>query len=501
MQIINDNGIGMCIVEDGKKKSEKIKTGETEHDDDEKLSVATHLVQLAEQNCELFVNQNGDAHAHLKVGSHHEVYRVESKLFREWLSQTFWDNENIVVTDTTMKATLSTIVGIAKFTGDQRRVFLRIARMECGQVFLDLANESWTCVEILKNGWSIRSDPPVMFVRTANMRPLPEPSRSGDLDKLWSYVNVAEEDRLLLVAFLIECFRRQSPDPLLELTGLQGTAKSDSHRAIRKLIDPNRADLRSAPSKLDDDLLVPAANSLFVCFDNLSKLSDSMQDRLCSLSTGAGIASRKFYTNGEEFALDIQRPVIINGIIPMVTRPDLLDRTIAFEMPPLAERMAKTEIENAYEKDWPDMLGGLLDLLSVVLKLLPDIKISPRKLPRMADFAICGEAVYKACGKATGDFLKDYTANRLKSNQRSLDASSVGIALISYREQFPVNFEGVLFTGTMKKLLSKLEPHRPDGEIWIKSPKGLSNALRRLIPVLRMNGIRVDFDNKGLVYE
>ena len=60
-------------------------------------------------------------------------------------------------------------------------------------------------------------------------------------------VNVTEEDRHLLLAFLIECFRRQSPDPLLELTGLQGAAKSDSHRAIRKLIDPNRADLRSAP--------------------------------------------------------------------------------------------------------------------------------------------------------------------------------------------------------------------------------------------------------------
>ena len=142
------------------------------------------------------------------------------------------------------------------------------------------------------------------------------------------------------------------------------------------------------------------------------------------------------------------------------------------------------------------MLGGLLDLLSVVLKLLPDIKISPRKLPRMADFAICGEAVYKVRGRETGEFLKDYAANRLKSNQRSLDASSVGIALMSYREQFPVNFEGVLF-GTIKKLLSKLEPHRPDGEIWIKSPKGLSNALRRLIPVLRMNGIRVDIDNKA----
>ena len=70
------------------------------------------------------------------------------------------------------------------------------------------------------------------------------------------------------------------------------------------------------------------------------------------------------------------------------------------------------------------------------------------------------------------------------------------MALISYRDQFPVNFEGVMFTGTMKKLLGELEPHRPDSETWIKSPKGLANALRRLIPVLNLNGIRVDFDNK-----
>ena len=73
----------------------------------------------------------------------------------------------------------------------------------------------------------------------------------------------------------------------------------------------------------------------------------------------------------------------------------------------------------------------------------------------MADFAICGEAVYKALGKATGNFLKDYTANQLKTNQRSLDTSSTGMVLISYWDQFPVNFEGVMVYRNNEKTVER----------------------------------------------
>jgi hypothetical protein len=52
------------------------------------------------------------------------------------------------------------------------------------------------------------------------------------------------------------------------------------------------------------------------------------------------------------------------------------------------------------------------------------------------------------------------------------------------------------FEGTVKQLLSELEPHKPDGEKWIGSPKGLADGLRRLSPALRSVGIEVRMDTR-----
>ena len=52
-------------------------------------------------------------------------------------------------------------------------------------------------------------------------------------------------------------------------------------------------------------------------------------------------------------------------------------------------------MEEEFENDRPFILGGLLSLVCNVLGILPSIKIAPDQLPRMSDFANCGEAVYK----------------------------------------------------------------------------------------------------------
>ena len=157
------------------------------------------------------------------------------------------------------------------------------------------------------------------FARTLTMRSLPLPSETGEINLMWKHVNISKDDRLLMLAWLLECLRPNTPDPLLELCGEQGTGKSVTHNNIRQLIDPNKVNLRSAPDKLND-LLVSAVHSHLVSIENASKLSSQMQDRLCSLATGGGFAVRSLYTNSEETALAIKRPVIINGIAGVVTR-------------------------------------------------------------------------------------------------------------------------------------------------------------------------------------
>ena len=389
-----------------------------------------------------------------------------------------------------MRSAIATLSGIAKFKEDQKQVFMRVGKHE-DSIFLDLANNDWNCIEITKHGWKVLDKSPVTFVRTPNMRPLPKPGETNDIERLWNYVNVAQEERLLLLSWLVEFFRRDTHDPLLELTGEQGSGKSITHNNIRELIDPNKVNLRSAPQKIDE-LFIPAAHSLLVSIENVSYLSDPMQDRMCSLGTGGGFATRTLYSTSEETAVELQRPIIVNGIVGVVTRPDLLDRTLILELPQLIERKTSKELKDEFEKDLPTILVGLLDLLSKVLNLLPSIKISPKQLPRMGDFAHCGEAVYQVYGNEPGKFLSDFKENRLKGIRRTLDTSIVGTALSSYLE-----FNKDSFEGTIKTLLHELEPHKPEGESWFKSPRALGDQLRRYGPALRLTGIDVKVDSKA----
>ena len=147
-----------------------------------------------------------------------------------------------------------------------------------------------------------------------------------------------------------------------------------------------------------------------------------------------------------------------------------------------------TEMKQDFENDRPHILAGLLDIFSKVLVKLPDIKIDPEKLPRMGDFAHLGEALYQVMGRPEGSFLADFSENKKSGVRRTLDTSPVGQAIQSLMESPETNDQ---FEGTIKQLLEDLEDHKPDRDVWVKSARGLGDALRRLSPALRTIGINI----------
>ena len=78
-------------------------------------------------------------------------------------------------------------------------------------------------------------------------------------------------------------------------------------------------------------------NGWLLALDNLSYLTPWLSDALCRLSTGGGFSTRTLYENNEETIFDSTRPTILTGIEEVVTRGDLLDRSIIVSLPAIPE--------------------------------------------------------------------------------------------------------------------------------------------------------------------
>lgn len=385
--------------------------------------------------------------------------------------------------ETALRDALQALAGIGLYRGETHKVWLRVAH-ESSRYVIDLGDSTWAAVEITGAGWRVLEEPPVRFRRTPAMRALPMPRPGSSLEALWPFLNVPEEDRPLVLAWILECWRPETHTPLLEIGGEQGSGKSDTQARLRDLIDPNEINLRAAPGRLED-LFISAHNNWLVSLNNLSHLPRAQQDALCTLSTGGGFATRTLYSNADETVFDALRPVAMNGIAALATAQDLIDRVVRIELPMLGTRRRSTELAREFEAARPEIFAALLELFVATLRELPKVRLADP--PRMADFAHLGEAMFRALGRADR-FLDRYLARQRATALAALEASPVADAVLALMARTD------RWSGPTKALLEVLGRHRQDTETWPRSPRGLSDALRRCMPTLRLLEIHVRFE-------
>ena len=311
---------------------------------------------------------------------------------------------------------------------------------------------------------------------------------------LRSFLNVqSDADFVLVVAWALACLRNRGPYPVIVLSGEQGSAKSTFSAILRALLDPNTAPLRALPRE-DRDLFIAASNGHVLAFDNVSGLPAWISDTLCRLATGGGFAVRQLYTDQDEVLFDAARPVILNGIEDIVTRPDLADRAVFLTLEPIPEERRRPEAElwAAFEAERPRILGVLLDAVAEGLRRLPDTHLP--KLPRMADFALWATACETALWPA-GTFWSAYCGNRDEAVEGVIDADPVAAAVRA------VMLERTEWTGTASDLLGALAEAAGEriakSKTWPDSPRALSGRLRRAATFLRKIGIEVAFEREG----
>lgn len=449
--------------------------------DEGKRSQADQLVAFAKGRFTLLHDEAGDTYARDRQTG--ELVRL-GRQFKDRIVSEFYKATEFAVRDNAWREALGTLQAIARFEGEPVQVHLRAAGSE-GLYYLDLCQPGNSrAVEITATGYRVVDAPPVLFVRGEAMQKLPDPRAGGGFAPLWQIANIPPAQRLLILAWLVDCLRPDSPFPVLELYGEQGSAKSTTAEALRKLIDPNASNLRSAP-KSCEDIFVGAVHSHCISFENISHLPGSMQDALCVLATGGGFAKRTLYSDSDETILNVRRPVILNGISTSVTQQDLADRSVSIECPVIEDRQSATQLWRNFDEALPSVLGALLSLAARAMALLPYKRLPADQRPRMLDYALLGMAVAEAQGETAEAFLEQYKAARAETVSRALDSSPVATALIELVDDDPAGIEA-----PVKDILRRLESYKPAGaEAWPRTPKGLGDALRRAAPALRQTGI------------
>ncbi|WP_245316537.1 hypothetical protein [Mesorhizobium wenxiniae] len=203
---------------------------------------------------------------------------------------------------------------------------------------------------------------------------------------------------------------------------------------------------------------------------------------------------RQLYSDQDEVLFDAARPVILNGIEDIVTRPDLADRAVFLTLEPIPEerRRPEQELWAAFEAERPRLLGVLLDAVAKGLAELPRTKLD--KLPRMADFALWATACETALW-SSGTFWSAYCGNRDEAVDGVIDADPIAAAV---RAVMTARTE---WTGTASELLGALAEMSgervPKSKTWPESPRALAGRLRRAATFLRKIGIDIGFEREG----
>jgi hypothetical protein len=474
-------------------KNQATKDEESGEEKKKKLSMADRLVGLVPPGS-LF-HADDTAYVDLEIKGHRETWPVKSKSFRDWLAHTAFQNFKKAPASQAMQDALSTICGQALFQGPERQVFVRIGEHK-GCIFLDLGRNDWSVVEITPDGWQIIQNPEIRFWRPRGLKPLPRPKPEGNVGLLRDLLNIGSgQDFRLIVGWLLSALRRTGPFPILTFSGEQGTGKSTAGRMLRQLIDPNVADLRTT-ARSEQDLVIAARNGWIIALDNLSGVKPWLSDALCRIATGGGFGTRELYSDTDEILIEVQRPIIINGIEELCTRGDLADRAVVVELLviPKEQRRTESDLNRDFESAKPEILGGLLDAIVSGLRHVDDIRLD--ELPRMADAAVW----WTACERdgslpwPEGGILEAFQGSRDNIIRSYVESDEVAAAVDE------LLMDSGDFEGTATELLSALNEIRGEtksSKFWPTTPKALSGRIRRAASFMREYGITIETKRSG----
>jgi hypothetical protein len=428
----------------------------------------------------LFSDQHGAPHALVA----REPVPLNSRCY-SWLRRLMWEQEARAVNGEYLKTAAGTLAAHAEFSGVVRDLHTRAAWHD-GVLYYEL--RPGRVIRVDAGGWDFAENPPVLFRRFPNLKPLPDPQPSGSVNIIADFVNLkGERDRRLFTAYLSTVPLPHIGRPILNAAGAMGSGKTTLGRVVKRTWD------LTAPEtvRLDPrDFLQKASHAFAVMLDNQNTVPEWAADSLCRLVTGEADSKRRLYTDDEDVIIELKRAVLLNGINVPTDRGDVLDRSLVVELEriPDGERKTEEELWERFEAEHPRLLGAFFGVLAEAIVLKPSLKLSRR--PRLADWGEYAASVYEVMGWGAEQFLNDWDEVVKVQNQATLDGSPVAQAVIKFME------DKHEYVGTSSELHSKLKPVAAQlgvdverDKAWPKSARWLWRRIKEVLPLLVAAGI------------
>jgi len=174
----------------------------------------------------------------------------------------------------------------------------------------------------------------------------------------------------------------------------------------------------------------------------MSSIPEWLSNLLSRAVTGEAFSKRRLYSDDEDIVYAFRRAMILTGINLVVTKADLLDRSliIGTERLPDKRRLEDRVLTERFAAAQPKLFGAVLDLLVKAMVAYPEVKLD---LPRMADFGRWAAAVTCGQGRSVTSFEQDFQQNIARQNAHAI-AESVPATLLLFFMQNKSTWSGTI---------------------------------------------------------
>jgi hypothetical protein len=254
-------------------------------------------------------------------------------------------------------------------------------------LWLDTGDAVGRAIRIKPDGWSVRRRSGIVFRRTPLTDELPRPSDAGDLTLLRDLLNVDDADWPLLVAYLSSLFDFRCARPILVLAGPVGSGKSCAMSLLKTVVDPATVREPFAVSRniSDRDWRTIASTAAVLPLDDADEFTRDQFKRFARAVTGAVDLRRALWTDHDAHAVQLKVAIMLTTIGLRWMPADFASRALRLDLVPFGRgsRLSERALWSTFRRQWPRILGGLLDHVVEASAVLPSESLDLR----MADFA------------------------------------------------------------------------------------------------------------------